>query len=66
MLKNFPRLPMKCTVKNVTFKDVRSNDHVIITADYVIDATELGDLLPITNCEYVTGFQGQTEYRNIV
>ena len=28
---------------------------------YIIDATELGDLLPLTGTEYVTGFESQAE-----
>jgi hypothetical protein len=34
---------------------------VVIRADYVIDATELGDLLPLTGTEYVTGFESRDE-----
>jgi len=32
-----------------------------LTADYVIDATETGELLPLTGTEYVTGFESQVE-----
>jgi hypothetical protein len=32
-----------------------------VSADYFIDATELGDLLPMTGCEYVTGAESQAE-----
>lgn len=34
---------------------------VEVTADYFIDATELGDLLPLTGTEYVTGAESQAE-----
>ena len=30
-----------------------------LTAPYFIDGTELGDLLPLTNTEYITGAEGQ-------
>lgn len=32
-----------------------------ITAKYFLDATELGDLLPLTRCEYVAGFESRKE-----
>ena len=32
-----------------------------ITAEFVIDATELGDLLPLAGAEYVTGFESQAQ-----
>ncbi|MDP6402778.1 MAG: FAD-dependent oxidoreductase [SAR202 cluster bacterium] len=32
-----------------------------IEADYVLDATELGDLLPLAGVEHVTGFESQRE-----
>ncbi|MFG3436784.1 FAD-dependent oxidoreductase [Nonomuraea sp. NPDC047897] len=34
---------------------------VTVVARYVLDATETGDLLPLTGTEYVTGFESQTE-----
>jgi len=34
---------------------------VFVRAAYVIDATELGDLLPLTGTEYVTGFESAAE-----
>lgn len=32
-----------------------------IVADYVLDATELGDLLPLAEVEHVTGFEARTD-----
>jgi hypothetical protein len=48
------------TVKFVT---LRSDAGVArtITAAYFLDATELGDLLPLTRTEYVTGAESRTE-----
>ena len=34
---------------------------VRVTADFVLDATELGDLLPLTGTDYVTGFESRAE-----
>jgi len=37
-------------------------DHQIeLAAPYVVDATESGDLLPLTGAEYVTGFESQKQ-----
>ncbi|MWA03624.1 FAD-dependent oxidoreductase [Actinomadura sp. LD22] len=36
-------------------------DDVHVTADYVLDATELGDLLPMAGVEHVTGFESAAE-----
>ncbi|MEP7338204.1 MAG: FAD-dependent oxidoreductase [Acidobacteriota bacterium] len=48
-------------VRAVTLLDLRSGKERAITASYFLDATELGDLLPLTSTEYVTGFESQTE-----
>jgi hypothetical protein len=34
---------------------------VVLTGHYVLDATETGELLPLTGTEYVTGFESQDE-----
>lgn len=36
-----------------------SGDDVVVTAAYVLDATETGALLPLTGTEYVTGFESR-------
>ncbi|NOT60691.1 MAG: FAD-dependent oxidoreductase, partial [Acidobacteria bacterium] len=46
-------------VRNVTIRDLRSGNDLTIRADYFLDATELGALLPLTGTEYVTGFESQ-------
>jgi len=48
-------------VRSVTLKHRDSGERIIVTAPYFIDATELGDLLPITGTDYVTGFESQAE-----
>jgi hypothetical protein len=45
----------------VTFKNLNENIDITVTADYVIDATELGDLLPLTSTEYVSGAESQAD-----
>lgn len=44
-------------VKSVTVRDLRSGREQSIEATYFLDATELGDLLPLTGTEFVTGFE---------
>jgi len=48
-------------VRSVTLKHRDSGERVVVSASYVIDATELGDLLPLTGTDYVTGFEAQSE-----
>lgn len=48
-------------VRAVTLRDLCEGADVTITASYFLDATELGDLLPLTGCEYVTGVESQAE-----
>lgn len=43
------------TVRAVTFRHLDGEEHVQVRAAFVLDATELGDLLPLTGTEYVTG-----------
>ncbi len=46
-------------VTAVTVKDLRTEVQRSLTAAYFIDATELGDLLPLTRTEFVTGAEPQ-------
>ncbi|HSV99441.1 MAG TPA: FAD-dependent oxidoreductase [Sedimentisphaerales bacterium] len=39
----------------------RFGDRIRLQAPYFLDATEQGDLLPLTRTEYVTGFESQKE-----
>ena len=48
-------------VRAVSLRDLRSGDERTVTAAYFLDATELGDLLPLTGTEYVTGAESQSE-----
>ncbi|MGH9633161.1 MAG: FAD-dependent oxidoreductase [Bryobacteraceae bacterium] len=48
-------------VRAVTVKSLESSTQRTIEAPYFIDATELGDLLPLTKTEYVTGFESRKQ-----
>ena len=48
-------------VTSVTLASLSGDTETTITADYVLDATELGDLLPLTGAEYVSGTEGRGE-----
>ena len=46
-------------VTSVVVEHRDSGDQLTLTAPYVLDATETGELLPLTGTEYVTGFESQ-------
>ncbi|WP_020388044.1 FAD-dependent oxidoreductase [Kribbella catacumbae] len=46
-------------VTSVVVRHRDSGDQLTLTAPYVLDATETGELLPLTGTEYVTGFESQ-------
>jgi hypothetical protein len=48
-------------VRSVTLRHRDGGDNIVVSADYILDATELGDLLPLTGTEYVRGFESQAE-----
>lgn len=43
------------TARSVTFRHLDGEEHSRVRAAFVLDATELGDLLPLTGTEYVSG-----------
>lgn len=47
-------------VQNVTLQNLRNGAEINISARYVIDATELGDLLPLTETDFVTGAESRS------
>jgi hypothetical protein len=47
-------------VSAVVFEDLESGEQLTITAGYVLDATEEGDVLPLTKCESVVGAESAT------
>jgi hypothetical protein len=46
-------------VEAVRVRSLESGHEVVLRAPYFADATELGDLLPLTKTEYVTGAESQ-------
>ncbi|KAL6242543.1 hypothetical protein RBB50_010683 [Rhinocladiella similis] len=48
-------------IEAVEFRRLDSGDTFAVYADYVIDSTELGDLLPLTGTPYVTGFESRKD-----
>ncbi len=51
----------KHKVKSVRFKSLSSGREITCEAPYFVDATELGDLLPLTNTAYVTGAESKAQ-----
>ena len=47
-------------VAAVRFENLESGEQLTITARYVLDATEEGDVLPLTGCESVMGAESAT------
>lgn len=48
-------------IASVTVKDVVTGEETTIRAAFFLDATETGELLPLTGAEYVCGAEGQDE-----
>lgn len=48
-------------VQAVTVRDRRLDRQIVLTAPYFVDATELGDLLPLTQTEYVLGAEARRD-----
>ncbi len=46
-------------VRAVRIRCLETGEESVVEADYFLDATELGDLLPLTGTEYVVGFESQ-------
>lgn len=48
-------------ITRVTLESEVDGTVVAVTAQYVLDATETGELLPLSGTEYVTGFESRAE-----
>ncbi|KAI5458838.1 FAD dependent oxidoreductase-domain-containing protein [Mariannaea sp. PMI_226] len=48
-------------IRSVRFRRLDDRATFSVHANYVIDATELGDLLPMSNTPYVTGFESRKD-----
>ena len=53
------------TVRALKAVSQRTGNAVVLSAPYFVDATELGDLLPLTNTEFVTGAESRGETREL-
>ncbi len=51
-------------VESVTLQSLRHGADKTIHAPYVLDATEMGDLLPLTKTEFVTGYEAKSQPAN--
>jgi hypothetical protein len=52
-------------VRALKTQSLRTGKQVVLFAPYFVDATELGDLLPLTKTEYVTGAESRKETREL-
>ena len=48
-------------VRSVTVKNARDGEEFVLIAPYFLDATELGDVLPLANVEFVTGAESRAQ-----
>lgn len=48
-------------IVSVTLESVNGGPAAIVAAQYVLDATETGELLPLSGAEYVTGFESRAD-----
>jgi hypothetical protein len=48
-------------VLSVTLLDEEEGEEIVVSATYVLDATELGDLLPVAGVEHVIGSESREE-----
>jgi hypothetical protein len=66
-LRVWPRhKPVRATtlsdsVAAITLVDQRSGDAISVTADYFLDGTDTGELLPFTDTEFVTGAEARRD-----
>ena len=49
------------TIVSITVSQLQSGDEYELTAPYFLDASECGDVLPLTDTEYVTGAESQAD-----
>ncbi|MGY1550256.1 FAD-dependent oxidoreductase [Microbacterium sp. A588] len=49
-------------VRSVLVRDIVTGEEIRIEAPYVLDATETGELLPLSGTEYVTGAEARDEF----
>lgn len=52
-------------VTTLKARNILTGNDILLTAPYFIDATELGDLLPLTGTEYVTGSESKNHTKEL-
>jgi len=52
-------------VRSVALRDLETGGDVTIAADYILDATEPGDLLPMAKVEYVSGAESRADTKEL-
>lgn len=52
-------------VQSLTARHVVSHSHKTLTAPFFVDATELGDLLPLTGTEFVSGSESRRQTKEL-
>jgi hypothetical protein len=52
-------------VTSLKARSLRSGNEVVLSAPFYVDATELGDLLPMTGTEFVTGAESKAQTREL-
>lgn len=52
-------------VRSLKVVNRRSGNEVVLNAPYFVDATELGDLLPLTGTEYVSGAESKQDTQEL-
>jgi len=53
------------SVKHLEVVNTKSGNSIVLTAPYFVDATECGDLLPLTGTEYITGAEAKSDTKEI-
>lgn len=48
-------------IQTVSVQNLESGKEIVLHGKYFLDATELGDLLPLSGTEYVTGFESRSD-----
>jgi hypothetical protein len=49
------------SVRAVTVENLETGDQTVLRAPYILDATEMGDLLELANVEYIIGSESQAQ-----
>lgn len=62
----YRRIPIEAAVDgdrvtNVAVRNIETDERQLISARYYIDATEMGELLPLTSTEFVTGSEARSK-----